>query len=88
MTLPYPPPFMDLATLAEHICLGESTIEKHVREGTFPKPTTFQGGKKLWAWKTVTKHLEGKTKIAPESPSDELEEVRNAARKEIARANH
>jgi hypothetical protein len=26
MTLPYPPPFMDLAALAQHICCGESTM--------------------------------------------------------------
>ena len=31
----YPPPFQDLATLAEHICCGESTIENWVRLGLF-----------------------------------------------------
>ena len=33
MTLPYPPPFQDLATLAQHVCMSERTIEEKVREG-------------------------------------------------------
>jgi hypothetical protein len=42
----YPPPFQDLATLAEHICCGESTIENWVRLGLFPAPKKI-GGKRL-----------------------------------------
>jgi predicted DNA-binding transcriptional regulator AlpA len=48
MTLPYPPPFMDLAALAQHICCGESTIEVWVKQGAFPAPVK-QGGKAVVA---------------------------------------
>lgn len=83
------PPYMDLATLSAHICMGESTIEDHVRRGLFPKHTKMQGGKKLWSWKVVTRHLEGKGIDAPLSPSQELEGITNAVKAEVARAkNH
>jgi hypothetical protein len=58
VTLPYPPPFQDLATLAEHICCGETTIENWVKTGVFPPPR-MQGGKRLWSWKEVERHLAG-----------------------------
>lgn len=88
MSLPYPPPYQDLATLALHVCMGESTIERHVREGSFPPPVTVQGGKKLWSWKTVQRHLEGKSQNAPLSPSHpQREGIADATRKEIARAH-
>ena len=79
MSLPYPPPFMDLATLAEHICCGESTIEKWVKEGNFPKPVTPPGGKRLWRWKEVEKHLAGKSRIEPISEVDRIREATRAA---------
>jgi predicted DNA-binding transcriptional regulator AlpA len=46
--LPYPPPFQELRTLAAHICISESTIERKVREGTFPAPRKNKCGKNLW----------------------------------------
>ena len=52
MTLPYPPPYQDLATLSEHICAAESTIENWVKMGLFPAPKKV-GGKRLWQWKEV-----------------------------------
>jgi predicted site-specific integrase-resolvase len=55
MTLPCPPPFQDLATLAQHICCAESTIENWVKVGVFPTPR-MQGGKRLWSWKEVERH--------------------------------
>jgi predicted DNA-binding transcriptional regulator AlpA len=57
MTLPYPPPFQDLASLAEHLCAGESTIERLVREGRFPQPKKM-GGKNIWCWSEVVSFLE------------------------------
>lgn len=56
--LPYPPPFQDLATLAKHICAGESTIERWVRLGKFPPPKKMVGGKQLWAWRDVERFME------------------------------
>jgi hypothetical protein len=76
MTLPYPPPFMDLATLAEHICCGESTIEKWVKEGILPEPRKV-GGKRLWRWKEVEQHLALNPKVTPIS---EVERIREATR--------
>lgn len=87
MPLPYPPPFMDLKTLAEHLCMGETTIEDHVRRGIFPPPIK-QGTKNLWSWKAVQRHLEPRGKDVPKSPSNQLEEITNAARKEAARAHN
>jgi predicted DNA-binding transcriptional regulator AlpA len=82
MTLPYPPPWQDLATLAEHICAGESTIERWVKEGIFPAPRKV-GGKNLWSWKQVEKHLARSDELTASS-EDELERIRNAARRAIS----
>lgn len=83
--LPYPPPFQDLATLAEHICAGESTIENWVKMGMFPKPR-LQGGKRLWRWKDVERHLAADDDAAPTAPSDHAERIRDATRKALQRA--
>lgn len=88
MPLGYPPPYQDLATLAEHLCMGESTIEEHVRRGIFPAPI-MQGTKRLWSWKAVQKHLEPKGKVAPLSPDQQREGIFNAVKAEVSRAkNH
>ena len=63
MSLPYPPPFQDLATLAQHVCLGESTIEIMVKEGRFPAPC-YRGGKRLWRWSAVEKFLDKPEPVA------------------------
>ncbi len=73
----YPPPFMDLATLSEHICSGESTIENWVRTGIFPAPKKV-GGKRLWQWKEVERHLANV--IDPVAPDSQAEAIRNATK--------
>lgn len=83
--LPYPPPFMDLRTLAEHICAGESTIENWVKLGTFPKPR-LQGGKRFWRWKEVERHLADERDDAPTAPSEQAERIRDATRRALQRA--
>ena len=85
MSLPYPPPFQDLATLAEHICAAESTIENWVKLGTFPKPR-MQGGKRLWRWKDVERHLAGDSEQAPIAPSELASRITDATRKALQRA--
>lgn len=55
--LPYPPPYQDIATLSEHRNVGESTIDNWVKLGQFPKPKRL-GGKRLWSWKEVRRHIE------------------------------
>jgi len=77
VSLPYPPPFQDLATLAQHICAGESTIENWVRRGLFPQPKKI-GGKRLWQWKEVERHLARNETSA--SLSDEAQRITEATR--------
>jgi hypothetical protein len=75
----YPPPYMDLHTLAEHICTAERTIEMWVKQGIFPAPRK-QGGRNLWSWKAVEKHLAGDQKPGDNSQVTEMEQIRNATR--------
>lgn len=83
----YPPPFMDLATLARHICSGESTIENWVKMGQFPAPR-MQGGKRLWRWKEVEKHLAGDGVASAASEHDQrLKDITNAGREASGRRN-
>jgi predicted DNA-binding transcriptional regulator AlpA len=79
MTLPYPPPFQDLATLSAHICVGESTIEHWVKLGHFPPPRKV-GGKRLWRWKDVERHLVVTSGDGAASPDEVLERIKNATR--------
>ena len=78
MSLPYPPPFQDLATLAEHICAGESPIENWVRQGLFPQPRKI-GGKRLWQWKEVERHLAAMNETSA-LLSDEAQRITEATR--------
>lgn len=78
--LPYPPPFQDLRTLAEHVCASERAIENWVKMGMFPSPK-MQGGKRLWRWKDVEKHLAADSAAAPTAPVDQAERIRDATRK-------
>jgi predicted DNA-binding transcriptional regulator AlpA len=85
MTLPYPPPFQDLRTLAEHICASESTIENWVRQGIFPAPRKV-GGKNLWRWKDVEKFLARADDSAP-SLANDAARMREAMRNEKEQAH-
>ncbi len=80
------PPFMDLQTLSRHVCLSDTTIEAHVKLGIFPAPK-MQGGKRLWRWKDVERHL-GKSDDGVSS-TDIRERVKNGTRKALEDAkNH
>jgi hypothetical protein len=85
--LGYPPPFMDLETLSDHICSGQSTIEKWVRTGLIPAPKKI-GGKRLWCWKEVEKHLKNGTGPAAVSPDAQAEAIRNATRQAAQSGNY
>lgn len=82
--LPYPPPFQDLRTLAEHICVGESTIENWVKLGLFPAPKKM-GGKRLWRWKEVERHLVARGDGVAPSPDEQAERIRDATRAAASR---
>lgn len=84
MSLPYPPPFQDLATLAAHISTAESTIENWVKLGQFPAPR-LQGGKRLWSWKEVERHLARDKELTACSPDALAERVKNGTRQALSR---
>jgi len=83
--LPYPPPFQDLATLAQHICAGESTIENWVRMGIFPKPK-LQGGKRMWKWKDVERHFDGDSASEHSESVDLVGRIKHGTRKALERS--
>jgi hypothetical protein len=87
MTLAYPPPFMDLETLSDHICSAESTIENWVRMGLFPAPTKIRG-KRLWCWKEVEKHLKNGIGSATQLPDAQAEAIRSATRQAAQSGNY
>lgn len=76
------PPFVDLATLALHICAHENTIENWVRQGIFPAPR-MQGGKRMWSWKEVEKHLAGGN-AAEHAPVSLAERIKEGTRRAAA----
>jgi predicted DNA-binding transcriptional regulator AlpA len=79
MTLPYPPPFQDIAALAEHTGLSETTIERRLREGRFPPPCQTEG-KRLWHWKTVEKFLAAGAAPELQPTADKAAQIREATR--------
>jgi predicted DNA-binding transcriptional regulator AlpA len=82
--LPYPPPFQDLRTLSEHICTGESTIENWVKLGLFPEPKRI-GGKRLWSWREVERHLSKIGETPAASPDELAERIKHGTRQAVAR---
>ena len=84
MTLPYPPPYQDLATLALHICASESAIENWVRLGLFPPPRKV-GGKRLWSWNEVERYLAANQLVAA-SPDELAERIKNGTKQAISRS--
>lgn len=86
--LPYPPPYQDLATLAQHICTGESTIENWVKLGLFPEPKKKIGGKRLWSWQEVERHLAGDDSGAQSTNVDLMARIRDGTRQAAKRQDH
>src|SRR5215510_16204796 len=85
--LPYPPPWMDMATLCAHICAVPNTVDAWVVKGILPPPRR-RGGKLLWKWSEVDDRLTRGNDDA--SPDAAAERVRNDTRKalEESRAGH
>src|SRR5262245_24334602 len=54
--LPYPPPWMDTATLCAHICAAPNTVDNWVASGILPPPRK-RGGKLMWKWAEVDQYL-------------------------------
>ena len=77
--LPYPPPFMDIATLCAHLCISPTTADVWVKRGLLPAPK-LRGGKRLWRWSEVEKCLgEDEVSICPEAGR-----IRDATRQALA----
>ena len=77
MSLPYPPPYQDLATLAEHTTLAPRTIEEWVKLGRLPAPKVREG-KRLWKWKEVERYLDGDAGAVSAAPDQEATRIREA----------
>lgn len=80
MTLPYPPPYQDLKTVAAHTCMGERTIERLVADGHFPAPRKNKCGKLIWVWKEVERWMDAPDNDAPEAGGSMDAEVRRLTR--------
>jgi hypothetical protein len=78
--LPYPPPFQDLATLALHVSVAESTIENWVKLGQFPGPVKKVGGKNLWWWREVEGFLSNREAMT-QSADEQGVRIREATRR-------
>lgn len=51
-----PPPYQDLRTLSEHLCLSPRTIEMWVAQGRLPQPLD-KAGKRIWEWRAVDRAM-------------------------------
>jgi hypothetical protein len=75
--LPYPPPWMDVATLSRHICVSPTTIDNWCAQGILPAPRK-RGGKLMWKWTEVDERLT--TGAECTNSETEAERIRNATR--------
>lgn len=91
MTLPYPPPFQDRQTLAQHLCMGETTIDEYVVAGLLPRPRKGRGTP-LWDWDEVKGYIRNwpiagpgaaKAHSAPVADGDASERVKRAAERAV-----
>jgi predicted site-specific integrase-resolvase len=87
MTLPYPPPYQDRKTLAEHLCLCEDTVEEWVKLGLLPAPRKKRG-KRLWKWAEVERYLEPEDNTGAVSSDQQLADITNAARAATSSRNN
>jgi hypothetical protein len=58
---PYPPDYVDAATLAYRLCCSESTIENLVRRGKLPPAIDFHGLSR-WKWADIERLIDQPTK--------------------------
>lgn len=81
MSLPYPPPWQDKATLCLHICKCERTVDAWVKAGILPPPR-MRGGSLMWEWKEVDAYLRQGGAKPQASAVNEQEEIRAATERE------
>lgn len=67
--------YADLPTVAAIVSLSEATVQKMVREETFPRPRQLSGRRVAWLVREVTEWAESRP------PSDLLPPTNTGARK-------
>ena len=81
------PPWQDISTLCEHICVSENTVDAWVRQGLLPPPRR-RGGKRLWKWAEVESYLERGGADVSVSPDALADRIREATRNAVATKNY
>lgn len=76
------PEWVDTARLCFEVCISEATVDAWVRQGILPPPV-YRGGKRLWRWREVDTHLAGTAQASAPSPHEQVENIRDAARKAL-----
>lgn len=76
------PPWQDITTLCEHICISKPTVEAWVKDGILP-PARMRGGKRMWKWEEVDAWLTNGGESAGLDP--EAERVRNGTKRAVER---
>lgn len=84
MTLPYPPPWQDMATLCAHICASPNTVDRWVTDGLLPPPRK-RGGKLMWKWSEVDEYM-SRGKGGPDAEADRIRDATRRAAE--TRAGH
>jgi predicted site-specific integrase-resolvase len=78
-TLPYPPPWQDSVTLAQHLSISPTTVPNWVNDGILPAPRE-RGGKLMWKWSEVDDRLSvGKEGAAPDAQAERIRSGTRAA---------
>lgn len=54
------PAFLDLPAVSQYLALGESTVQKIVREGVFPKPRQLSGRRVGWLMREIDEWAESR----------------------------
>ena len=84
--LPYPPPWMDMATLCAHICAVPNTVDSWVTKGRLPPPVKVEG-KQMWEWEQVCEWLKNGSGNGPETLADRIKNGTRRAQAE-SRTGH
>ena len=72
------PAYVDIARLCFELSICDRTAEAWVRQGILPAPRQ-RGGKRLWKWTEVERHLDDGATGTPASADSEAERIRDAA---------
>ena len=85
MSLSYPPPYQDIATLAEHISLSPHTIDAWVKMGKLPPPKSETAS--VFGMDRGGPLLDGEAAGVSSSADETAERIRNATRTAASQHN-